>query len=61
MLDEEIEKKSGFSKMIDAAKQMMGKAQSKEEAKDEESQIVNESDLEAKKLIKPEAEVEDEF
>ena len=70
MLDEEIEKKSAFTKMLDAARQMVSKSiesvktektiEEKKEA--ESSQIVNEYDAEAKKLIKPgDAECEDEF
>ena len=69
MLDEEIEKKSGFAKMLEAAKSMIKRDQRADakqlptQDEDEESQIVNKDSGEgdeAKKLIKAE-ECEEEF
>ena len=67
MLDEEIEKKSGFTKMLEAAKNMVkqvGRGHKQEDTakqvpeQDEESKIVNkeatDGEVEAKKLIKAE-------
>lgn len=45
--------------MIDKAKQIIGKGEDVKKEDDEESQIVN--DAEAKKLVKAEADCEDEF